>query len=457
MTAAVDEQGAVARPRLHLSIPREAFAAMWGAAAPLAVELAAARLAQALDLLWMGRLGPSALAAVAAGAGLRWVFASLPLGLAVGGMAAVARHRGRHDAKAASSAVWQTLLAGALLATLLSMAGWALAPVLPRAIGLSDDVALQAAGYLRIVLPGLAPLALLPVLAALLRAAGGAVAARRALILAAGLTMAVEPPLVFGWGPLPALGVAGSALAAVLGPAAGVLVLLALLGRGYGCLQLRRTTPAWRPREMGRILIASAPYSLQLTLRALARAALLAILARFGSLALAGYAAADAVLLLALVPSYALAEAAAALAMRSRRQGRPAAAGRGVCAMGTLNLAYMAVAVAGALVLAPQAVALFCPAPRAVALGADMLRIAGLGYLGSSLGVIAARGLDVTGHVVPVAAVNLITLWGVEVPAALLLSRIQGPAGVWLALAFGAAANGILMSYHFRRGRGLPA
>jgi Na+-driven multidrug efflux pump len=73
----------------------------------------------------------------------------------------------------------------------------------------------------------------------------------------------------------------------------------------------------------------------------------------------------------------------------------------------------------------------------------------------SGIGVALARALDGAGNTRPAMAINLLTLWGLEVPVAFALSRWLGMGvnGVWWGRSVANLANGLLFAFWFRRGR----
>ena len=421
------------------------------AAALPALEMLAIRLLQILDLFWLGKVGSVAMAALAIGSSLRWGLSSLAMGLGIGGMMAVGQRLGERDEKAASVAAWQTIILCLAAAAVLSAAGLALAVPMLRLLGTGEDVFPASLSYLRISSLGLIPALLVYTVNALWRGTGEAGKALATLGLATGLSLALEPPLVLGWGPFPRLGAAGSALATALGQTLGAIVQCFLLARD-GRLCLRWDTLYISLPLMARIIGLSAPSTAQMVLRSLSRATLVGIVGWFGAAALAAYATANGILMAVLIPCHLLGNVAATLSVENLGHGCRKQALRTVWLAAIVDAGYMALAVAALFACAPQFIAALNPHPEVVDYGANALRIIGLGYLSSSLGMIMARGLDGIGSVVPAAAISVITLWGVEVPTAFLLSRLLGATGIWLAIALGGVANGVLLSYRFRRG-----
>jgi putative MATE family efflux protein len=195
---------------------------------------------RAVDMHFASRLGTGA----AAGMGISiisvWMFSAAVALVCMGIMALVARYAGAGRLDAAGYVAVQglrwTLLVGATMAVL----GWLLTPWIYRAAGATAEVAREGAAYTKVYWAGGAALLLQSAGDAVFRAHGNTrvpfAIALVALLVHAGL----DPILVFGWGPVPALGLAGAAWATVASCALGAaLSLLALRSRGH----LRRERP----------------------------------------------------------------------------------------------------------------------------------------------------------------------------------------------------------------------
>jgi Na+-driven multidrug efflux pump len=107
------------------------------------------------------------------------------------------------------------------------------------------------------------------------------------------------------------------------------------------------------------------------------------------------------------------------------------------------------------LALAGPLVAFFDPTPEVVKIGTEFLRIVAPSLIFSAGGVVLARGFDGAGNTVPAMIVNLLTLWGMEVPLAYGLSQWTGLGitGVWVGRAIANTANGLVFAFWFRRGQ----
>jgi putative MATE family efflux protein len=429
--------------------------AIWYLAPPMIFESGILNVAQVLDTYWVGQLGSAALAAVTMSITIRWVLNSLANGLGIGGMAVVARRIGAKEHSAAEHAVWQTILLGVIMSLLLSLAGMVLARPLLNLLGADAEVLPLGLAYLRISFAGIFTLILVFAINAMLRGAGEAGAAMRVLFLTTGVTVVLEPVLIRGWGPLPAMGVAGSALAFVLGYGVGLVMQVAILTRGRARIRVNLQDLKPDFPLMARIIRIALPSTIQMTLRSSSRLLIIALVGVYGTFATAGYGVANRMLLIALIPCFGMGNAAGTLVGQNLGASQPERAERSAWWASAYTAGYMAAAALLLTVFAPSLIAIFDPTPEVVAIGTECVRIVAWSMIASAGGVVLARGFDGAGNTVPAMSINLLTLWAMELPLAFGLSRWLGlgATGVWWGRAIANLANGLLFAIWFRRGK----
>ena len=243
-----------------------------------------------VDAYFVGKLGPSALA------GLSLVFPLLMLmqqvaNASMGGAIASAIARsigsGRRD-DASSLVVHGLLIAGGMAAlfTALVLAG---GPTIYALMGGRGEVLAAAVEYSAAIFGGALVYWLLSALTSVVRGTGQPTVLAFVYIGAELLHIALVPVLVFGVGPLPALGITGAGLATVtsFGVSTGVLAWYVASGRTALTLSLHRVQ--LQRRLFTEILRVGAPMSLQPILNNLALATMTAFASTLGPTALAGF------------------------------------------------------------------------------------------------------------------------------------------------------------------------
>ncbi len=428
---------------------------IWRLAIPMILETGVQNISQVMDTYWVGQIGSAALAAVTISITIRWVINSLANGLGIGGMAVVARRIGERDRAAAAHAVWQTILLGMTASLLLSIPGFLLARPLLALLGADAEVLPLALSYLQITLGGLFILILVFVINSILRGAGEARLAMTVLFVSTAVTLVLEPAIIFGWGPLPSLGVSGSAWAVVLGFGAGLVLQMAILlrGRARVSINLHDLQPDFP--LMGRIMHIALPSTVQMTLRSSSRLFIVGMVGWYGTFAIAGYGIANRMLLIALIPCFGLGNAASTLVGQNLGAHKPKRAERNAWLVSIYTTGYIAIAAALLFIFARPIIAFFDPTPQVVDIGAECLRIVAPTLVVSALGVVLARGFDGAGDTAPAMAINLLTLWGMEVPFAYGLARWLGlgVTGIWWGRLIANISNGFLFAVWFKLGR----
>jgi putative MATE family efflux protein len=428
---------------------------IWTLAVPMLLEMATLSVTQIVDTYWVGKLGSAALAAVTISMTLRWVINSLANGLGIGGMAVVARRIGAHDRAQADHATWQAVLLAAFVSLVLGAVGILLAKPALRLLGADAEVLAMGVSFLRIVFGGLFTLVLVFVINSLLRGAGEARLALGALVLSQGLTVVLEPLLIFGRGPFPTLGVDGSAWAGVLGFGAGALFQITILLSGRARIAIN-FHDLWPDLPlMWHIVKIALPSAVQMALRSTSRLIILAIVGLYGTFATAGFGVANRILLVAIMPGFGLGNAAATLVGQNLGAVQPHRAERNAWWVTAYNASMLAAFAMVLFTCARPLIAFFDPTPEVVDLGAEYLRIVAPSLIFSAVGVVLARAFDGAGNTVPAMFVNLLTLWGMEAPLSYGLAQGTGLGitGVWIGRALANLANGLLFAFWFRLGR----
>lgn len=246
-----------------------------------------------IDAHFVGQLNPTALA------GLSLVFpllmlmqqvANSSMGGAIASAVARAIGSGRHED--ASALVVHGLAIACGMATVFTFVLLVAGPALYALMGGSGSTLAAAVEYSNAIFAGALAYWILSTLTSVVRGTGQATVLAIVYIAAEVLHVLLVPTLVFGIGPIPALGITGAGIATVTSFTASSLVLAWYLisGRTTVAFSLRGIRLNWQTfREILRV---GAPMSLQPLLNNLMLALLTGYVGSLGATALAGFGAA---------------------------------------------------------------------------------------------------------------------------------------------------------------------
>ena len=447
----------MARSAEHLSRITEGSAAASIArlAAPMLVGAILQNIQSLIDLFWVGRLGPSAVAAVAMSGTILMVLFPMLMGLSTGTVALVARAIGAKKPDEASEAAGQSLLLALVLGGLSGVLGWFYADELFAVLGAGPDVLAEGKGYLQISLLGSFTVFVLFIGNAALQGAGDTVSPMVVMAISNVLNIILDPLFIFGPGPFPAMGVYGAAIATVLAQAVAALGSLFVLFTGRSHLHVRLCHGSFHPGLAWRILRIGLPGSGQMLSRSLMSAVMMRIVATCGTAAVAAYGIGMRFHMILLMPAFALGGAAATMVGQNLGAGKPGRARHAAWVATGLDAAVMVVAAVLIFPAAPGLIGLFNDHADVVAVGARYLRVVSPFYLVAALGIVLGRGLNGAGDSVGPMVITIVTLWGLQVPLAVFFSRLWEPAteGIWWAMVVAFVVQGVLTALWFETGR----
>ena len=242
------------------------------------------------EVYFIGWLGSEALAGVALVYPLIMLMQTMSAGGMGGGVAsAVVRALGagrRHDAQAlVLHAVLMACVMGVLFTTGALWSG----PLLYRAMGGTGEALTAALAYSNIVFAGAISFWLLNTLSSVVRGTGNMILPAAVVTGGGALTLCFSPALIFGWGPLPPLGIAGAGVALLIYYHLGSVVLLAYLLSGRSLVRLTLSGMRWQRVLLWEILRVGLLGSLNTVFTNLNVVLLTSLVGPFGTFALAGY------------------------------------------------------------------------------------------------------------------------------------------------------------------------
>lgn len=183
-------------------------------AVPMVLEMVAQSTFSVVNIFWVSRLGSEAAAVVGLTEAAMSLIYAFAVGISFAATALVARRIGEHDnTGSAAQSAGQVILLSTTISVGLGLLLCIFATDVLRLLGADEAVVALGSDYARLIFAGNVTVFLMFVINAILRGAGDATLAMRALWFANALNLLLAPCLLFGYGPFPEMGVTGAAVA----------------------------------------------------------------------------------------------------------------------------------------------------------------------------------------------------------------------------------------------------
>jgi putative MATE family efflux protein len=398
------------------------------------------------DTWWVGHLGADALTAVSASAFAWWIAHYLCELPATGVHARTAQVVGAGHPERIGALVADGALLGLIVASLVGVGVWWGAPSYFGWMGLEGEVGLLGRAYLHTLGAGGVCFVAHGLIGAVFRGVGDMRTALVITTLGGVLNAALDPLLIWGVGPIPALGVAGAGWATVISSAVAAAL-------GVGIAWRRGLLTGGAPRragELGRLATIGAPISAMGVGFSLVYVALGGIVVPYGEAHMAALGVGHRIESFPFLTAVGFATAATTLVGQRFGAGDAIGAQRAAAVTAAMcGLVMTACSVVG-LVAAEPILRAFSEEPEIVVAGIVYLRLQALVWGLMGLEVVYEGAFTGAGRTLPVMWISS-ALTAARIPLAWLLAGPleQGVVGIWIAIALSTALKGLALTSWF--------
>ncbi len=242
-----------------------------------------------VDTFFVGLLGTKPLAAISFTFPITFTVISLTIGLGIGTSAVIARFLGEKDHESAKNAATGAMLLTAFIVGLISVFGYQYTDEIFTLLGAKSDLLPMIHEYMDIWYLGSICLIGPMIGNAVLRASGDTRTPSIIMGSAGLINAALDPLFIFGWGPVPAMGIKGAAIATLISWAVGLVLVLYLLMFKKQLVHTRFLPPTVFIDSCKRILRIGLPAAGANMLTPIAAAVMTAIVAVYGESAVAAF------------------------------------------------------------------------------------------------------------------------------------------------------------------------
>lgn len=424
-------------------------------AVPMVLEMVMESLFAIVDIYFVSKVSINAVATIGLTESVIMLVFAIAIGLSMAAAAMVARRVGEGKPDEAANAAWQAILLGLAISAIIGFLGFSFAPELLRAMGGSEELIEQGQNYTRWMFGGNVTIMLLFLINAIFRGAGDASLAMRTLWLANGLNIILDPILIHGFGPIPAMGVEGAAIATTIGRGTGVLYQLYHLFNHKSVVSIKRQNMVFRPALILKLVKVSLGGIGQFLIGTASWIFLVRILSIFGSEVVAGYTITFRIIMFTILPSWGLSNAAATLVGQNLGAGKPDRAERSVWLSSQFNLVFMSILSVLLWVFAKPMVGFFNAEGLVLSTGVQALKYISVGYVFFSYGMVISQAFNGAGDTQTPTKINFLTYWVFQLPLAYLLSVTLnwGAEGVFMTMVLSISLTAVIFVLSFKKGK----
>jgi putative MATE family efflux protein len=407
------------------------------------------------DAFFLGKLGTAEIGAPSIAFSVVFFLAIFGAGLSNAGTTLMAQSKGKRDTLRMNHYMNQTASLLSIVSMVLAVFGFFVASPLLRLLNTPDEVYDFALMYMRIIFLGLPFVFIYFCLQSAYIAIGDTATPIRIHLLAVGINVVLDPLLIYGPGPLPALGVAGAAIATVVSQGVGALLSLIVLRSGKEGLRLAARDMQPAAKAWGLLLRIGMPASIGQGLSAFGFTVMQGVVNTFGTSAIAAFGVGNRLMNMFDIPTHGIASATTSLVGRAMGAKDHLMVKRIVRAA-LISVVVLEIPLLGLSVLfGGDLVRLFVSDPEAVRLGDIMFKVVSPSLLMFGLYFALTGAFQGAGDTKVILVLAVLRLWVIRVPMAYILAfnTSLGPLSIWIAMFasnFLTAAAGMV---YFKLGR----
>jgi len=406
------------------------------------------------DAFWLGKLGRQALTAPTITMHVVFVGFALAMGLGAAGTTLVSQYKGAGKEEMATRVGGQllTLLTG--IGLVLGVAGFLLTPHLLRLLQTPPDAWGMTYDYMRWIFAGIPLLFAFTVYQGVSTGLGDTIGPMQVNLIAVILNVILDPILIFGIGPFPAMGVVGAAIATVFCRAIASLIGVVRLFKGRNGFRIRKSDMRLDMPTVRKILKIGLPVGMGQMGTSLGFTVMIGIVNSFGSAVTAAFGVGNRIIHMAMVPAMGLSQANATAVGQNLGAGNVARAEKSVRSS-LLIIGIILLPITVAMFFFGGGIArAFVNDPSVIELGRTMFRVTTPSVFVFGFLMVILGSFQGSGHTMPVMVLNMSRLWALRIPGAYILAYTvgMGTMGIWWAMFISNTVTALMGWFWFRSG-----
>ncbi|GGE62708.1 MATE family efflux transporter [Priestia taiwanensis] len=410
-----------------------------------------------INSIWVGKfLGESALAATSNTNNIMFFLLSTIFGIGMASSILVAQNVGAQDLKQAKKVVGTSATFFLILSLLITALGIIFSSDIMRFMQTPDSVLPLATIYANIMFLGIPFTYAYSFIMTILRGSGDSKTPFYFLIICVILDIILNPILIFGFGPIPNMGIAGSALSTVIAQFITLICLVVFLYKKQYFLRITKAEFHLLKLDLPivrALVFKGIPMGLQMIVVSSSGLALISLINSYGAEATAAYGAAAQLSNYVLMPAMAIGAAVSSMAAQNIGANKWDRVHKT-----TMTGIFFNFSLTGFLVIIihlfnREALSLFLPSDsHAITIGMEINNITLWGFILFGITFVLSGVMRSAGSVTAPLVITFTALWVIRTPAAYILGNMYGIDAIWWSFPIGFITAVILSLLYYRFG-----
>jgi putative MATE family efflux protein len=429
--------------------------AVWKLAYPIMVTNLVNIIYNFADTFWVSKLayGTEAIAAVAVCFAIVFVLITFAIGLAVATNALSAQYFGAKEYEKVKDVAYTSIVLLMVISVVISSFGILFRRQLLTLLNTPENVMPYAIQYFTIIIAGMAFMFFFFLISGVLRGIGDTRTPMIIGVVSELANVVLDPFLIFGWGPFPALGISGAAYATVITKALAAFCLIYIIFSGRMHFKLKIKNIRVDFTVIKQIIKIGTPASITQIIISLGNTVLLGRVNVFGDIALAVQGLGHRLDSLIFLPAMGISQAAAIMVGQNLGAGdKKRARASGIYAL-KITLTILTVLGTIFFILPKVFLGIFTKEEEVLRLGVYYIRYMAFTYAFIGCRIVMNGIFQGAGAAFLSMVLSAISLWGFRIPLAYAFSfSSMGVRGIWFGVSLSFILSAGFMYYWFNKG-----
>jgi putative MATE family efflux protein len=422
---------------------------------PMAITQTLMSLGPTIDMIWVGKLGTMAIAAVGVSGVAVQLAQGAMMGLTQGVRALIARSIGAKDMATANRVAQQSIVVCITFSILMAIIGIFLAEEIVSLVTTNTEIINIGASYLRIQFIGSITMNFRMLMDVIMQGSGDSINPMQIAIVFRIIHIALCPFLIFGWWIFPELGVRGAAFTSVISQTIGIILGLRILFGNKSMVKLTFKGFHFDFGIMWRIIRIGFPSAIAGIQRSLSQFVLQIFIAPFGAIVLAAYTINQRIEMFFMMPAMSFGMGAGVLVGQNLGAKEPNRAQKSAWLAVFVVEIFVVIVCLALFIWTIPVVRIFNSDPIMDETARQFIHIAIIGWSVIGFNFVLMQALQGAGDTVPTMIISIVTTWLITMPLAYFLPKVTdwGFIGICWAMALSVVAGAVANVIYFRTGK----